>query len=58
VRLITLVVGVGRYSYSHDESLLTIFSAPNYCYRCGNRACIMEVNAAKTKVRPTGEPRS
>ena len=34
----------------HDEALLTIFSAPNYCYRCGNRACIMEVNAAKTKV--------
>lgn len=26
------------FSWSHDQSVVTIFSAPNYCYRCG--ACL------------------
>ena len=30
--------------YSHEKSVVTIFSAPNYCYRCGNQAAIMEVD--------------
>ncbi|CCE61394.1 hypothetical protein TPHA_0A03180 [Tetrapisispora phaffii CBS 4417] len=32
------------YSWTHHQSLVTIFSAPNYCYRCGNQAAIMEID--------------
>jgi len=29
------------FAWSHQDQLLTLFSAPNYSYRCGNRAAIM-----------------
>ena len=32
------------YNWSHEQLVCTLFSAPNYCYRCGNQAGIMEVD--------------
>eukprot|EP01013_Petalomonas_cantuscygni_P015687 TRINITY_DN32572_c0_g1_i1.p1 TRINITY_DN32572_c0_g1~~TRINITY_DN32572_c0_g1_i1.p1 ORF type:complete len:318 (+),score=69.60 TRINITY_DN32572_c0_g1_i1:205-1158(+) len=35
------------YQWAHENSVVTVFSAPNYCYRCGNQAAVMQV-AEKT----------
>ena len=32
------------YCWAHEGSVVTVFSAPNYCYRCGNLAAICEID--------------
>lgn len=32
------------FNWNHHKACVTIFSAPNYCYRCGNLASIMEMD--------------
>eukprot|EP00958_Prasinococcus_capsulatus_P019529 scaffold2419_cov362-Prasinococcus_capsulatus_cf.AAC.1 len=32
------------YDWVHEKFVVTVFSAPNYCYRCGNQAAIMHID--------------
>jgi serine/threonine-protein phosphatase 2A catalytic subunit len=29
---------------THDDKVITVFSCPNYCYRCGNPGGYLEVD--------------
>jgi len=37
------------YTWAHENAVVTIFSAPNYCYRCGNQAAILELDDKMNK---------
>lgn len=32
------------YAWNSDHTVITLFSAPNYCYRCENKADLPEIN--------------
>ncbi|KAI5059125.1 hypothetical protein GOP47_0025444 [Adiantum capillus-veneris] len=44
------------FNLCQDKNVVTVFSAPNYCYRCGNMAAIMEIDESMQKSFVQFEP--
>ncbi|KAK0419401.1 hypothetical protein QR680_014125 [Steinernema hermaphroditum] len=44
------------YQWAHNCNVVTVFSAPNYCYRCGNQAAFIELDEDLTYTLMQFEP--
>lgn len=44
------------YIHKHNNQVVTIFSAPNYCYRCNNLAAILEIDEHMNENYMTFDP--